>query len=117
MKYNLSCWTPSPAISAAARRMSASLRFLLITRRMRSDPASGATVTLRAPPAASAAARRGVTQSALSDDGDRRPSRDAASSASRSTPGMLAISAPTSPIVPRWASPRSISGRSAAALR
>ena len=68
---------------------------------MRSDPASGATVTLRVPPRASAAARRGVTQSAFSDEGDRRPPCADASSASMSTPGRLAISAPTRPIVSR----------------
>src|SRR5713101_6444318 len=58
--------------------MSGSVRFLLITRRMRSDPASGAMVTLRVPPRASAAASRGVTQSALSEDGDSRPPPPAA---------------------------------------
>src|SRR5439155_732886 len=100
--------TPPPTSHSAARRISASVRFLLMTRRMRSEPASGATVTDRFPPAPSAAASAGVMRSALSDEGEARPPRAATSWQSAATPGRLAISAPTSPIVRRSARPRAI---------
>jgi hypothetical protein len=54
---------------------------------------------------ASAAASAGEMQSALSDDGESRPPLAATDSAISATPGTLAISAPTSPITLRSASP------------
>src|SRR5439155_172581 len=100
--------TPPPTSHSAARRISASLRFLLMTRRMRSEPASGATVTDRLPPAPSARASPGVIRSALSDEGAARPPRAATSSHSPATPGRPAIAAPTRPIAPRSARPRAV---------
>src|SRR6185295_9084694 len=87
----------------------ASLKFLLITRRMRSDPASGAIVTDFVPPAASAFARRGVITSAFNEDGETRPPAAATRSQVLAMPGWLAISAPTSPIVDAIPRPASAS--------
>ena len=88
-----------------------------MTRRMRSEPASGATVTERFPPAPTARASAGVIRSALSDEGEARPPRAATSWQSAATPGRLAISAPTRPIVSRSARPRTIDARSVSGLR
>ena len=79
---------------------------------MRSEPASGATVTERFPPRPSAAASAGVITSALSEDGDARPPAWATSWQSADTPGRLAISAPTRPIVLRSRRPRATLARS-----
>ena len=88
-----------------------------MTRRMRSEPASGATVTERLPPAPRARASSGVMRSAFSDDGEARPPAAATSWQSAAIPGMLAISAPTSPIVSRSVSPRAMLARSVSGLR
>src|SRR5204862_233708 len=59
----------------------------------------------------------GGVRSALSGEGEARPPRAAASWQSAATPGRLAISAPTSPIVSRSARPRAIDARSVSGLR
>jgi hypothetical protein len=56
-------------------------------------------------------------RSALSEDGDGRPPAAAISWQSAATPGWLAISAPTSPMVRRSSSPRAMLARSRSGLR
>ena len=117
MKYSLRDCTPPRTSDSVARRISGSLRFLLITRRMRSEPASGATVTDRVAFRPRAAAKSGVITSALSDDGEARPPAWPMNSHSPATPGWLAISAPTRPMVRRSRSPTAAWSRNAARLR
>jgi len=88
-----------------------------MTRRIRSDPASGATVTLCVALRPSAVASRRLITSALSDDGDGRPPRSATNSQSSAIPGTLAISAPTSPIVGRASRPVAASSFKRSTLR
>ncbi len=86
-------------------------------RRMRSEPASGAMVALRVPAAARVAASVGVTQSAFNDEGESRPPAATACAASGATPGTLAISAPTRPIVLRWRRPSATAPDNCSGLR
>ena len=117
MKYSLSVCTPPRTSRSVARRISGSLRFLLMTRRMRSEPASGATVTERVAFRPRAAANSDVITSALSDEGDARPPARPMNSHNPATPGWLAISAPTRPMVRRSRSPTAACSRSVAKLR
>ena len=73
MKYSLRACTPPPTNSSVARRISGSVKFLLITRRIRSEPASGATVTEWVLLRPIARAKSWVITSAFNEDGDARP--------------------------------------------
>ena len=65
-------------------------------------------MTERLPPAPSARASAGVITSAFNEEGDARPPAAAISWQRAATPGWLAISAPTRPIVDRSERPAAI---------
>ena len=72
MKYSLMCRQPLANAVSAVRSMSASETILLITRRMRSVPASGANVSpVRRPLRASSSARVTLNASTLVEGRDR----------------------------------------------
>ena len=97
MKYSFSRRAPASPTSAAPSRISSSLTPLLIACRIRSEPASGATVTVFVPPSASAFRTSGRRLSMRSDETETRAPSAEAPTTSSGRSGWSETAAPSSP--------------------